>query len=232
MEPALRRVAVLAPMPSELGPVVKAMQLTRRDDRHHTGRVGAVEVVATRTGMGLELAATATRRVLDAESVDHVVVVGIAGGIGTSRIGDLVVPEAVVDRTTGARYEAAPLGPAAGVISSSDEFVVEPTRVAELAAAGVLAVDMETSAIAAVCHGRGVAWSAVRVVSDLATDHPDAAVLGLANADGSPNAGAALRFVLRHPGRVPGLVRIGRDSARAARAAAAEAAWRLRRLEP
>lgn len=232
MEPTPRRVAVLAPMPSELGPVVKVMQLTRRDDRHHTGRVGPVEVVATRTGMGLDLATTATERVLDAEPVDHVVVVGIAGGIGTSRVGDLVVPEAVVDRTTGTRYEAVPLGPSAGVISSSDEFLVDPARVAELAASGVLAVDMETSAVAAVCHGRGVAWSAVRVVSDLATDHPDAAVLGLANPDGSPNAAAALRFVLRHPHRIPGLVRIGRDSARAARAAATEAARRLRDLPP
>jgi hypothetical protein len=57
---------------------------------------------------------------------------------------------------------------------------------------------METSAVAAVC-GRGCAWSAVRVISDLVTDHPDAAVLGLANADGSPNTVAALRFMASHP---------------------------------
>jgi adenosylhomocysteine nucleosidase len=232
MDGTVRTVGVLAPMPSELGPVVKAMGLTRAGSSVlHRGRVGKVDVVATRTGMGLTLATQATERLLDAEPVDHVIVVGIAGGIGGARIGDVLCPATVVDRSTGTRYDASPLAVAAdGVISSSDEFLVEPERVAALVGAGVRALDMETSAVAAVCRARGVGWSAVRVISDLATDHPDASVLGLANADGSPNARAALRFLLTHPQRIPMLLRLGRDSQRAARAAAAEAARQLRSL--
>jgi len=226
-----RRVAVLAPMPSELRPVVRAMGLARLEDAPlHSGRVGAVDVVAARTGMGLDLAAAATARVLDAAAVDHVLVVGIAGGLGPSRIGDLVCPETVIDRASGRDFTATALSAARGSISSSDEFLVDPERVAALAAAGVLAVDMETAAVAAVCTERGVAWSAVRVISDIATDHPDDSVLDLANPDGSPRVWDGLRFMATHPRRIPMLVRMGRDSTRAAQAAAAEATRQLRAL--
>jgi adenosylhomocysteine nucleosidase len=226
-----RRVAVLAPMPSELRPVVKALGLRRADGApFHTGRVGRVEVVAAHAGMGFALASAAASRVLEAGAVEHVVVVGIAGGIGRSRVGDVLVPATVTDRATGRSYVASPLVPGAGTISSSDEFLVDPERIGALVAAGVLAVDMETAAVAAVCEERGVAWSAVRVVSDLAADHPDGAVLGLAEADGTPRVVDAVRFTLRHPRRIPMLVRMARDSTRAANAAAREAARQLRTL--
>jgi adenosylhomocysteine nucleosidase len=226
-----RRVAVLAPMPSELRPVVKVMGLRRAEGAgFHTGRVGAVDVVATRTGMGFALARDATARLLDAHGVDHVLVVGIAGGIGPSRVGDVLVPATVTDRGSGRTYTASPLVAAAGAISSSDEFLVDPTRVDALVAAGVLALDMETAAVAAVCEERAVAWSAVRVISDLATDHPDDSVLALADADGTPRVADGLRFMLRHPGRIPMLMRMARDSTRAAGAAAREAARQLQTL--
>jgi adenosylhomocysteine nucleosidase len=225
------RVGILAPMPSELAPVVRTMGLTRDADGVQSGRVGGVEVVAMRTGMGLALATAAATRLLDHANVDHVMVVGIAGGLGPTRVGELVCPEIVVDRSTEVEFRASPLVAGVGRISSSDEFVVDPELVEQMVASGVRAVDMETSAVAAVCAARGCAWSAVRVVSDLVTDHPDDAVLGLANADGSPNTVAALRFMATHPGRIPQLVRLGRDASRAARAAAAEAARQLRMLE-
>jgi adenosylhomocysteine nucleosidase len=234
MDGTVRRVGVLAPMPSELAPVVKTMGLQRSDGgdpKVHVGRVGVVDVVATRTGMGLRLATEATLGLLESFDVDHVLVVGIAGGIGPARIGDVLRPATVVDRSSGTRYDATPLeGELAGVVSCSDEFLVEPGRVAALADEGVRALDMETSAIAAVCVDRGVSWSAVRVISDLATDHPDASVLDLAHPDGTPNARTAIPFLLKHPQRIPGLVRLARDSTRAARAAAAEADRQLRAL--
>ncbi len=226
------RVGVLAPMPSELRPVVKVMGLQRPGGaRFHAGRVGRVDVVASRTGMGFALAADATTRLLEAESVDHVLVVGIAGGIGPSRIGDVLVPATVVDRATGRSYAASPLGRvSSGSISSSDEFLVDPERLDALVADGVLALDMETAAVAAVCEARGVDWSAVRVVSDLASDHPDDAVLALADPDGTPRVTDGLKFMARNPRRIPLLMKIARDSTRAAKAAAVEAAEQLRAL--
>ena len=224
------RIGVLAPMPSELRPVVKAMGLTARGDGAYVGRVGSVEVVAMRTGMGLARATDAVTRLLNDEAVDHVMVVGIAGGLGTARVGDIICPAIVVDGATGASFSAMPIGPVDGTISSSDEFVVDPDRIGALVDAGVRAVDMETAAIAAVCVQRGCAWSAVRVVSDRATDHPDTAVLGLAHPDGSPNVQAALKFMVTHPARIPGLLRLGRDAAKAASRAASEATRRIRSM--
>ena len=148
-------------------------------------------------------------------TLDHVLVVGIAGGIGDTQVGQVLRPSAAIDRSSGTRYDATSLeGELDGIVSSSDEFLVDPERVAALVVDGVRALDMETSAVAAVCTARGVPWSAVRVISDLSSDHPDASVLDLAHPDGTPNARAAIPFLLRNPKRIPGLLKLGRDSMR------------------
>ena len=143
MDGTVRRIGVLAPMPSELAPVVKTMKLTRQpadDPAVHVGTVGTVDVVAMRTGMGLTLASGATSDLLDHFEIDHVLVVGIAGGIGDTRVGDVLRPAAAVDRSSGTRYDATPLtGEVDGVVSSSDEFLVDPERVAALVDDGVRA---------------------------------------------------------------------------------------------
>jgi adenosylhomocysteine nucleosidase len=222
-----RRVALLAPMPSELRPLVKRGEL-RRDGAFHRGQVGNAEVVASTTGIGTRAAAAAAHRILEAGDVDLLIVVGIAGGVGDAvAIGDVIVPEVVIDGRTGTQFHPAPLADSPvpkGALETSDEFIVDAERLARLGERGVIAVDMETSAIAEVCEQRGCAWSVVRAISDRAGDTPvDAAVLGLAKPDGSPNIPAALRYVLSHPSRIPGLMTLARDATRAANRAAATA---------
>ena len=81
---------------------------------------------------------------------------------------------------------------------------------------------METAAIAGVCEQRGVPWSAVRAISDLVGVTPGD-VIGLANPDGTPNVGAAIKYLVTKPWRIPKLVRLARDSTQAAAAAVAAA---------
>ena len=108
---------------------------------------------------------------------------------------------------------------------SSDEYGYPPETLAAFIDSGVVAVDMETVAVAAACEARGVPWSAIRAVSDRADDDTvDTATLTMVNPDGSPKVGAALRHVLRHPGKVPGLARLARDATAAATTAARTAA--------
>ena len=218
MERTVRRVGVLAPMPSELAPVVKAMGLRRAEGAAvHTGRIGTVEVVATRTGIGLTLAAEATVRLLDADAVDHVMVVGIAGGIGPARVGDVLCPETAVDRVRGVRYDATPLaGELAGVVSSFRRVPGGPRD-----GGGARRCRRARARHGDLGDRGGMrrtrrALERRRAISDLADDHPDAAVLGLANADGTPDLKASMQFLVRNPKRVPGLVRLARDSTRAA----------------
>jgi nucleoside phosphorylase len=226
----MTRVAILAPMRSELAPVVRVMQLETGqigDTTVKVGRVGDTEVVATLTGIGMEPARQVTEQLLDATAVDHVMVVGIAGGVGPSvRIGDLVFPRVVVHGHTEEEYRPDHLGEPVtmGTIVSSDDFMVDPDVVAALVERGVVALDMETGAVAAVCAQRGVPWSVVRAISDMATDHPDAAVLGLTKPDGSPDAKAAAKFLLTNPGRIPQLMKLAKGAKLAATNAANAAA--------
>jgi adenosylhomocysteine nucleosidase len=220
-------VAILAPMRPELGPLVKAAHLqgSGGEPEVHRGMVGSVSVVAMLTGIGLANAERVTRQVIELGRPDHVVVVGIAGGLDRTRpIGSVVVPESVLDLDGGRTFAATPLGqvPLAGRLATSDGLIDDPVRLGQLRDDGLAVIDMETSAIAAVCQEVGLPWTAFRGISDHTTDDGvDQAVLGLSRPDGSPDLAAVARLVASHPGRVPSLVRLGRGMQRAVDAAVA-----------
>lgn len=215
-------------MVSELRPVVRGFSLQRGQlggVNVHTGTLGDVEIVAMKIGMGTRSAAAATERLLDATTVDHVLVVGIAGGVVPGvEIGDMIFPSRVVDHASGAEYLPSGLAPgeASGTLLTSDELIVDSHALGTLVDQGVVGLDMETAAVAAVCERRECEWSVVRSVSDRPGEVP-AGVLDMAGADGSPNLGRAVRFMVIQPWRVPGLVRLARNSQRAANQAAASA---------
>lgn len=226
------RVGLIAPMPSELRPLIKALSLQRvkPDDKSmYVGVAGDTELVATTSGMGTKLAAEATERLLDTTPVDHVLIVGIAGGMGTAKVGDLITPTVVVDKDSGREFAPDYLDDAPtpqGKLVTHDDFDMGPNEKDRLVADGFVAVDMETAAVAAVCVARGVKWSPVRVISDLVGVTPGD-VIDLANADGSPNMKAGILYLLKHPTRIPKMLRLGRESMAAANKAAATVARTL-----
>lgn len=223
------RVALLAPMWPELRPLLRPLALRRRPGAGelYAGRAGAREVLAAVTGIGTAAAARAAERVLDEGSAERVVVVGIAGGIGPSvAIGDLVVPERVVDLASGREYRPARLGEAVprGMLATSDALIADLGEIARLEARGAVAIDMETAAIAAVCEARGCPWSVFRAISDRADGGgADAEILCLAGPDGRGDLRAVASFLVRRPWRIPELVRLARGTALATRCAAAAA---------
>jgi adenosylhomocysteine nucleosidase len=220
-------------MRQELAPLVRPLGL-RGDAARLAGALGRLEVVAAVTGIGTRAAARTAERVLDAGGIDHLVVVGIAGGIGKSvAIGDLVVPEVVLDRSTGAEHRPAPLGEVAprGRLATSDALLADPREAARLEEEGVIAVDMETAAIAVVCERRGCPWSVFRGISDRADDGSvDQGILDLAGTDGRASPFAVARFVLIRPWRVPQLARLARGMHAATRVAASAAVRALEEI--
>jgi adenosylhomocysteine nucleosidase len=226
------RLGVLCPMPSELRPVVRRLGLrstTPSDGRAvHSGSVGDTQITATTTGIGLGAATAAAERLIGSGTIDHLLVVGIAGGIDPElQIGDVVIPEVVVDDATGTEYRPDPFGDTQprGRLVSSDDLLIDPDAHARLVNAGVVAVDMETAAVGAVCRDRGIHWSVFRGISDHARDGMiDNELLALAGPDGRGDLRAVLRYLLPRPWRIARLARLGRDSSLAARRAADAAA--------
>ena len=225
-EPPLRRVGMLAPMEIELAPLTRELDLVHDGELHH-GKAGDVEVVALVTTMGMTAGELAARRLIDI-GVDRVIVVGIAGGVdpATVKIGEVVIPEVVVDRRTGSSHgpSLSPHSPPRGTISCGDDLITDPVRLAEMGATGVIAVDMETAAVAAACESAGVQWSAFRGISDYAGEGlVDQELFEATNPDGSADPDAIKRYLAAHPGRVEVLKRLAHDTALATEAAAAAA---------
>ena len=219
-------IAFMCAMPMELRPLRRRLRL-RKSELGYAGWIGDRPVTAVITGIGTALAHAATVRLLDEVDVERVIVVGIAGAIEhQTPIGALVLPEFVISGADGSEHRPTPLlvGNAQGKLWTSDELLLDPAVHADLRAAGVVALDMETAAIAKVCDEHDVPWSVVRAISDRAGDGGvDAEIVGLSHPDGRPNFSAVARYLVRHPDALPRLVHLAKG-AKLAAARAAETA--------
>jgi nucleoside phosphorylase len=234
-------IAVLAPMPLELDAVVAAFGLHPSDagGDSWTGRVGGSTVTALRTGMGPDRAREATERVLDRSAtggppVDHVMVVGICGGLDPDLpVGTVLRPDTVVDHATGARFPHTPQGdgPTSGGIVTTDGVAFDDDLSRALAADGFTGVDMESSAVAGACEARGRTWTVHRCISDRWVDRLlDPRIVALTDTDGDVDIDAVVRLLEDDPELGPKLERLGRDAAEAARRAAGDALAACRAL--
>src|SRR3954470_326081 len=163
-----RRIAFICAMPIEVVPIVEKLVLeeaTVSELSLHRGRLGDREVVAIVTGMGTEFARAGAERLLDAMPVERVVVVGITGALeNETPVGTLIRPEVVVNSNTGAEHRPEPFGAQSfrGTMWTTDVLITDPDALAALRAQGVVSLDMETAATAAVCEARGIPWSVFR----------------------------------------------------------------------
>lgn len=220
-------VALVCAMPMELAPLTKRLRLRRAEIGGRLGRVGELPdgrpVVAVVTGMGTALAAAGIEHLLETVRPSLVVVVGITGAVDDeTAIGTVVLPEVVIDHATDRSFRHHLLGPGvtAGAMWTTD--VITPAEeLPALRARGVVSLDMETAAIARACEAHDIAWTVFRAISDRATDGSvDDDVFHLSRQDGTPDPGAVVRYLLRHPARIPRLARMGGNARRATHRAA------------
>ena len=221
-------------MPIELRPLVRAAGLQPSGD-DHVGEVAGHSMIAAKMGVGMTGATATTERLLRTGDVDRVIVIGICGGLDeTIPIGTVLSPEVLVDGATGAEYRPPAWDPVElrGRLVTFDDINLELQMIPQLVEEGASAVDMETAAVAAVCEQHGTSYAVFRSISDYATDGTvDAAVGAMARPDGSSDMGAALRYMVRRPWKIPGLMRLGRGAQTAARGAA-DAALAALRAQP
>ena len=216
---------MLAPMQQELQPIVRRLGM-EGDGSLYRGRAGAIEVVAMLTTIGMTAGAQAAQRILE-HDVDWVMVVGIAGGVDRSvPIGGVIVPEVVIDRATGSQFRPALAGTLTprGVLSCGDELITGQPELDAMAAQGVVAVDMETAAVAAVCDAAACRWSVFRGISDYAGEGlVDAAVFAMTRPDGTADPEVIAHYLEENPDRRKVLARLAHDANLATEAAAAAA---------
>jgi adenosylhomocysteine nucleosidase len=222
-----KRVVVLAPMRPELKAIVTAFGLrpTAGDPVFtHTGTAGTWSVVTLVTGMGPALAREATLRALGAGPCQHVMVIGIAGGLDPALpVGSLLVPSRVQLYPEGPQYQAHPIPPrhAAGGLMTTERLFDDDEVWRPILERGFGAVDMEAAGVAEVCEGAGIAWSVYRGISDRPDEHiVDQSVFALSKPDGSADAKALAKYLARDPRRAKALAHLHQCMHSAARLAA------------
>ena len=222
-----KRVAVLAPMQPELKAIIASFGLkpaTADPVFSHTGTAGEWSVASLTIGMGPALARDATRTTLAAAPFDHVMVVGIAGGLDPALpIGSLLVPSRVQLYPDGPEYRAHPIPPreASGGLMTTDGLFDDDDIWRPILERGFGAVDMEAAGVAEVCEEAGVPWSVYRGISDRPDEHiVDQAVFALSKPDGSADPLAVAKYLARDPRRAKALAHLNRCMQVAAKAAA------------
>lgn len=194
------RIGLIVAMEAELEMVREQLGATRPERANgyefYRGRMGDNEIIAVRGGIGKVNAAVAALTLIERFApLDAVVNSGVAGGLGHTHPGDVVVATEVgyhdvwcgdglePGQVQGqpVRFACHGLGllgspgrvtlPARvveGFLASGDRFITSPGEVADILAKhpDAVAVDMESAAIAQVCLLKGVPFACVRVVSD------------------------------------------------------------------
>jgi adenosylhomocysteine nucleosidase len=174
--------------------------------------------------MGPALAGEATRRALSAGSIDHVMVIGIAGGLDPALpIGSLLVPQRVQLYPDGPVFTSHPVvaRQASGALMTTDGLFDDDDVWRPIVERGFGAVDMEAAGVAEVCEEAGVDWSVYRGISDRPDEHiVDQAVFSLSKPDGSADAVAVAKYLARDPRRAKALAHLNKCMQLAARTAA------------
>lgn len=172
----------------------KAVKVEHDSITFHCGTIGEHRVYAMQCGIGKVNAAIGTQTMINVFTPELIINTGVAGGTGAGAgIMDIVIGERIAyhDVWCGPGTE---WGEAAGcprffkstrrlvdmplfdtdstvkrgLIASGDIFVSRPEEVERFKALypDVMAVDMESAAIAQVCYMRGIPFFCMRVVSD------------------------------------------------------------------
>ncbi|CAA7620137.1 nucleoside phosphorylase [Magnetospirillum sp. SS-4] len=174
---------------------------------------------------GIPARAEALARRMADEGAEALASIGIAGGLDPSLSPGAVIVAAGVE-TADAVFEtdAAWTGrllallPQArhGLVAGADTVAASPADKAALfGRRGALAVDMESGAVAKVAAERRLPFAVIRSVADpYDRSLPPSAMAGL-DEDGSTRLLAVMAGLLRRPGDLGGLIRVGLDSGKA-----------------
>ena len=194
------QIGIIVAMRKELDLLLPLMENPRTEESHgtimHTGKIGNHDVALMECGIGKVNAAIGAVTLIDAFHPDLVINTGVAAGAGDNvAVMDAIVATDVAHHDfwcIGEEWGRVPgcprLFPAEtyseavdgenvkrGLIVSGELFITSRSEVDRIKEhyPDVLAIDMESAAIAQTCHQRGVPFFCMRVISDTPWCHHD-----------------------------------------------------------
>jgi adenosylhomocysteine nucleosidase len=209
--PAPADVGIVAALPIEVSDLVDGLKKVWKYksvavpviEGEYAGKIVAVSIA----GIGRAAARRATDVLVAGHRPRWVISAGFAGALNPAYArNDLVLAREVIDRDGGCYAVELPPGLATNVKYSTGRLLTVDQLVLRAAEKDELhrtyqadLVDMESSAVAAICREQLVRFLAIRVISDDAHGDLPAEVSGIVNSSGSYRVGAALRSVWRRP---------------------------------
>jgi adenosylhomocysteine nucleosidase len=210
--PIAADVGIVAALPLEVGDLIDRL---RRVRKYQSAALSLIEgehndkiVVIAVAGVGRPAARRAAELLLAGHRPSWIISAGFAGALNpTLNRNDLVLPGEVID-PEGRRFPVEPpeaLGAGircvkGGLLLTVDRLIVDSGEKGELhRSSRADLVDMESSAVAAVCVEKRIRFLAVRIISDDALSDLPREVATLLARSGSYRAGAALRAVWKRP---------------------------------
>lgn len=214
------RVAIVAAMERELKPLVQGWALNilnvagRTLVCHESG-----DTVVVFCGMGSKRAEQAARAVVERYQPQILVSAGVAGALIRSlKVGNLVLPNVIVDGATGIEYRCAAGGQVVGggVLVSTFEIAGLESKAELVECFHALVVDMEAAGVVRVAMEKDLAFRCVKAVSD-EYDFPLPPVGRFIGVDGSFQTGKFARWVAVRPQYWLATMALGRNTRKAVR---------------
>lgn len=171
------------------------------------------------TGIGSRNAEKSVRAALAVEKPGRVLSCGFAGGLDPALATGTVLYSA--DSATGLDAALLKAGARSGKFHCADKVVSKAEEKKALrASTGADAVEMESQVIRAVCREQGVPAATVRVILDTASEDLPLDFNLLMNADQQMSYGKLALALAKAPRRISALLKLQKESARAAEALA------------
>jgi adenosylhomocysteine nucleosidase len=218
------RLLLVASAPMEFRGILMRAQGRRRisigADWAHTAGLSGHEVLLVANGVGARRAAAAVDAAWAVFPADRVISLGFCGALDPAlRIADVIIGTCIAANNR--RYSVLPLTGAAvasGIIRSIDRVAQTAAEKQALLEDGGIAVEMEAAGVAERAAARGLPFSCVKVVTDLAGEDMANDFNRALRSDGHFATMRIFGDALRHPAaRIPELIRLQQRCVRAAR---------------
>lgn len=219
------RLLFVASDPMEFRGILAVTQAPRKIsasvDWARAGKMNGHEVLLVANGAGWQRAADAMDAACDEFPADRVVSTGFCGALDPQlQVADLVAGTLVAHGNR--RFSALPVtgkGVRTGIVCSIDHVAGTAEEKRALCADGYSVVEMEAAGVAERAEARGLPFSCVRAVTDLASEDMANDFNRSLRSDGHFATMRILGGAVRHPAaRFPELIRLQRRGTRAAQA--------------